>query len=273
MEGSSVSWLSMVCMALSGLLAVGTPAVLLIVLAKRKMFSGKALGLGAAGFVIFAMMLEQGLHALVLRIPVFMQNVWVYAVYGALAAGVFEELGRFVLIRLFLKKRTQRSDALCYGIGHGGVEALMLGGLTAVNNLTLSVMANLGLTDVLTQAAQGQGEAVTQAIAQLTQASAPMFLLGGVERMLTLPLQMALTVLVFLGVRLRKPGYVVLAVLAHAAVDFPVALAQRGVISLGWIYGWMVLVSAGSVYALWRSRRWPQAPGADEGCLSPAEKI
>ena len=52
---------------------------------------------GAGTFVLFAMVLEPILHNLVLRSPVgaaIQQNILLYALYGGLAAGLFEETDR-----------------------------------------------------------------------------------------------------------------------------------------------------------------------------------
>ena len=48
--------------------------------------------------------------------------------YGGLMAGVFEETGRYVSFKWFLKKETRIQDGLSYGIGHGGIEAMLIVG-------------------------------------------------------------------------------------------------------------------------------------------------
>jgi uncharacterized membrane protein YhfC len=56
-----------------------------------------------------------------------MSHTWLYAVLGALLAGLFEETGRFIAFKFLLKKRTDRKTAISYGIGHGGFEAIFGG--------------------------------------------------------------------------------------------------------------------------------------------------
>ena len=53
-----------------------------------------------------------------------------YALYGGLAAGLFEETGRLLAFRFILKPHTARITALSYGIGHGGIEAFWVMGLS-----------------------------------------------------------------------------------------------------------------------------------------------
>ena len=60
---------------------------------------------GAAVFVLFVLVLESGMHALVFGISGegITKNIWIYALYGGLAAGLFEETGRCRLIPLRLR--------------------------------------------------------------------------------------------------------------------------------------------------------------------------
>ncbi|MDD4796894.1 MAG: YhfC family glutamic-type intramembrane protease [Eubacteriales bacterium] len=250
-----VSWASMVCMAGAGLLAVGTPVVLILVLARKKLFGWKPLLLGMAGFFVFALVLEQLLHTLVLRNSFLLNNVWAYSTYGALAAGVFEEVGRYCVILLFLKKQLTYKSALSYGVGHAGMEALAVGAIAAVNNIALSVLVNSGMAQQIL-AAQLPQQTVDTLIAQLTQTAPALFLLGGVERMLTFPIHMALTMLVFAAVRNKDVRYLLGAILLHALLDFPAAMFQKGMLSLPIVYGWVLLFVAAGVYVVFAARRW-----------------
>ena len=104
---------------------------------------------GAVTFPLFALGLEQSVHAMVLRSSlgeVISGNIWLYALYGGLAAGIFEELGRFAAFKLALREPARRLASLCYGAGHGGIEALLLTGVTMANNLMLALTVNRGGT-------------------------------------------------------------------------------------------------------------------------------
>lgn len=251
----TVSWLSIVFMGVSALLAVGTPVVLMIVLARRKLFAWVPFLLGMAGFVVFAMILEQLLHSVVLRIPLISNNTWAYATYGALAAGVFEEVGRYCVILWLLKKQLNYRAALSYGLGHAGVESLLVGASAMVNNIVLSVMINTGLAQTVL-AAQLPQETLAMLVSQLTQTATPMFLLSGVERMLTIPVHMGLTMLVFAAVCKKDVRYLLGAILLHALLDFPAVLFQKGMLSLPVVYGWVVLFTAAGIYVIISAKRW-----------------
>lgn len=171
---------------------------------------------GASIFFLFAMVLESAMHNVVLLATplgaVLQDNIWLYGLYGGLAAGIFEETGRLVAFRLILKKHRARVTALGYGIGHGGCEAALLLSLTYISNLALLSMANSGAA--LPQEMQA-------AVAQLAELPAVTFLWAGVERISAMALHLALSVLVFAAVtQPGKRGLFLAAVLLHAAVDF-----------------------------------------------------
>ena len=129
----------MIVMVCNAVLTVVVPVGIMLFLHRR---GGRwsSFAVGAATFVLFAMVLEAIFHNLVLGSalgPVIQGNIWLYGLYGGLAAGIFEEVGRFLAFKLVLRKQRDRVTALSYGIGHGGVEAFLLLGMTMVNNLII----------------------------------------------------------------------------------------------------------------------------------------
>ncbi len=101
--------------------------VLAFMLLRKKSggFSWRSAFVGAAVFVVFSQVLEKLLHVYVFTMnPTtmkWMDNAWIYALYGGLAAGLFEELGRYAGFKLLLRRNRTRLDGLSFGTGHGGV--------------------------------------------------------------------------------------------------------------------------------------------------------
>lgn len=208
--------------------------LLLMRFTKRRGGRWSTFFVGAGTFILFAMTLEQGLHALVLLGPwgsAIQSNIWLYGLYGGLAAGLFEETGRLVAFRFFLKKRTDPMTALSYGVGHGGVEAILIAGVNLVAGIVMVQAAASGaITD----------EATLAAAAQVAATPAGMFLWAAFERCSAIIFHIAASVLVFAAVRLRKPGLWVLAFALHAGMDFlavvlnqyaPVAVTELAVLA------------------------------------------
>lgn len=177
--------------------------------------------IGAVTFILFAMILESILHNLLFLTPlwpVLQGNIWLYGLYGGLAAGVFEETGRLFAFKLFLKNEREPITALSYGIGHGGAEAILLVGLTMVNNLVLTAAVSAGgITD----------PAVLELAEQLASTPAGMFLWAAFERVGAIIVHLSNSVLVFAAV--KTPGKKWLfptAILIHAVTNFIAAVAN-----------------------------------------------
>ena len=201
---------------------------------------------GAGTFIAFAMILEPIMHSLVLRSGiggVMQGNIWLYGLYGGLAAGIFEETGRLLAFR-FILKSPKRITALSYGIGHGGCEAFLLLGLTMASNLVLGLMYANGETLAPELAGAVEALLATPLVnffwGGFERLTAPAFSFG-MDRLTAMTLHMSLSVLVFASARTEKRGLFPAAVLLHALVDFaavtsnaylPVAATEGGTLLL-----------------------------------------
>ena len=93
-----------------------------------------------------------GLHALVFAaIPNLPSKPMLYTIYAALAAGVCEELGRvcgFAVLQASDRRPDGVGRALGAGIGHGGIEAILLVGVATISHLVISVsVINAGTSE------------------------------------------------------------------------------------------------------------------------------
>jgi len=178
------------------------PAVILICLKKKEHFKMKPVLTGALFFIVFALILEQMFHKFVITSKIIPVNTIGFTVYAALAAGVFEETGRFIAFKTFLKKNTEWKDGLGYGIGHGGIEAILIGGLSYLNSVALALAINSGTLNALVK---GQDSSVIENLKNsLMNITSQMIAIGIAERVFAFVIQMALTFVVLYGIRKRK---------------------------------------------------------------------
>jgi uncharacterized membrane protein YhfC len=150
---------------------------------------------------------------------------------------------------------------ISYGLGHGGIEAILIGGLAAIGNLATSVMYNKGLLSTATAAMNDQQlEAFNKGIDALINTQSYIFLMSGVERMAALVLQIALSLFVFKAVKEKRWQYFAFAILIHAGVDMFAVLFQRGEITnIFLLEGVILLVSVvTAVVAFKINKRNPQ---------------
>lgn len=227
---------SLILMAVNALLGIAVPVCLSLYLVRKHHAKLSTILIGAGTFILFVLILERIMHQLVLKGPLgaaILDNTLLYALYGGLAAGIFEETGRFVSMKFLMKKEPSAPlPGVAYGIGHGGVEMLIIFGITMVNNLVLSFLINAGQTEmILSQVPEDAGAQVQAQFEQLQTIGAGAWLIGLWERFSALILHIGLSLLVWVAV--RKGGKWLwlfpAAILLHAAVDAGAVLLQKSV--------------------------------------------
>ena len=200
-----ISILTILCMfiALAGTIII--PVTLLIYF-KKKGADILPFFIGCITFLLSALIIEQIFHSVILATPlgaVIQGNIIILALYGGLMAGLFEETGRFVAFKFFMKKfRSNDTNGLMYGAGHGGFEAIAIVGLTMINNIVWAVLINNGQTNLLTAGVpENMQAAVQEQIDSLIATSGGLFILSLVERVSAIALHIALSVLVWFAVK------------------------------------------------------------------------
>lgn len=225
---------SLIVMAADAVLGIAIPVCLSIYLVRKHRARLSTILIGAGTFILFALVLESIMHQLVLKGPLgasILDNTLLYAIYGGLAAGVFEETGRFLSMKFLMKKEPSTPlPGVAYGIGHGGVEMLIIFGITMINNLVTSALINSGQTDALFSKVPDEAAAQLQAqLDQLQTIGAGTLLIGLWERLSALVLHLGLSLLVWIGIR-RGGKWLWLfpaAIVIHALVDTGAVLLQK----------------------------------------------
>lgn len=227
---------TLISLALAAIVGIALPVALAWWLVRKFQVRCQTVLIGAGTFIVFALVLEPVLHQLVLKGPhgtAIMGNVWYYALYGGLAAGIFEETGRFLSMKFLMRREPSSAlPGVGYGIGHGGIEMLILFGITMISNLIVSMIMNAGLTDLLL--ANVPEEAREQTLAQFSQLrslTTGTLFLGLWERISAIILQLGLSMLVWTAVR-RAGKWLWLfpaAILLHAFVDSAAVVLSKSV--------------------------------------------
>ncbi|RKP52517.1 YhfC family intramembrane metalloprotease [Trinickia fusca] len=221
---------------------------------------------GIAVFAFFAMIVERAVNAYLLGInattSAWLSHPVAFVLYGTLAAGVFEEGGRYVGMRFIAGRlATGASDrrdgvALGYGLGHGGAEAWLVGVLTQIQWIAYAILANRGELD--RHLVNLPIDAVARIHLLLASLSLPMAALFALERTAALVFQVGLSALMWRGVRAGRLVIVPIAIVAHALLDVPALLFQVGRIPL-WLvdggYGLAAIAVACMLAIRWR-RNW-----------------
>jgi len=254
----------MAFMAISFAVIFLFPIILAAVMYWRYRFSWLALLAGAVVFLVFQVLTRIPLLGILGQMPWYQQmaqNFFLVGLFLSFTAGLFEEVGRWLAFRFALKTRWQTKNGVAYGIGHGGFEAIFLVGLAYVNNLVISSMINNGQFEALI--APQMGAAAESVRSALVDTPSYMFLLGGIERVLTMIFHIALSLVVLNAVRLRKPVYLLYAILAHTVVNLGAVLIAR-LPNGAWLSeGFLLIVAAGCVLYIRGELRKPEPAGVE----------
>lgn len=221
----TVPTVSIVFMGISLALSLALPIGLCIWFRRKKHADLLPFFIGFAVMILFAFVLESLVHNVVLNSAAgakLRDNIWLYALYGGAMAGLFEETGRFIAFKTVLrKKQGNDANALMYGAGHGGIEMIIVLGITSINNIIYAVLINSGSTALLTGPLSGDLlKQVEDVLQTMIDTPSWQFLLGSVERILAVILQIALSVLVWFAAKKKDRLYLYpLAILIHFIVD------------------------------------------------------
>ncbi|MEH7094465.1 YhfC family intramembrane metalloprotease [Neobacillus vireti] len=222
---------------------------LILFFRKKSGIAVKPVIIGAIGFVVITQILEKALHlAVITAFPHYADHPWAFGVYGGMAAGLFEELGRFLLFTWLLKKFHDYKGGISFGVGWGGIEAVVLMLTMIVPNILFAFMINAGTLEKSLG-----GQIPTDQLAMMKDAvlnnGIPYYLLAAVERFFAVFMQIAFSLWVLIAVIKKKFVYVLYAILIHAAIDFPLVFVQTGYFTNLWVVEFYLAIVA--MIAFW----------------------
>lgn len=229
---------------------------------KRLSVGWKYFWFGALVFLVFQLLtriplivvLQSTVLASLLRTSI--AFTWVWLVVEAVTAGIFEEVGRYVGYRLFMRREPKTwSKAVMYGLGHEGLEStILVGGQIILTLLSIVILSAININSL--PAAQRQ--TVIQQVAAINALPAWFPLLAAWGRFWSFPLQVALSVMVLQVFRRGQIHWLFLAILFHALIDFltaalPQAFGQGIAIQL-LVNGMLCVFGLLGVWIIWRLR-------------------
>jgi uncharacterized membrane protein YhfC len=209
---------------LNALLMIGMPIALGVWLVWKVKVPWLLFGIGAITFVgsqVVHIPLNIGLSVLFKAIwPAAQPQPWhipFNAIVLGLTAGLCEETARYVGYRWLAKQARYFRDALMLGAGHGGAEAIILGVLAGLSFVNLAAARQM---DLSAHGLTGETLARTQAqVAAYWSATWYMALLGAVERLFALTVQVSLAVLVLQVFTRNDWRWLVIAIGYHLITD------------------------------------------------------
>jgi uncharacterized membrane protein YhfC len=245
----------------SAVVCLAVPWLAARTLQKRWGVTWRVVGRGALVFLLFDLLTRQPLlrvaEALLserLQASASFRLAWLVVV--AVTAGLFQEIGRCVGYRWWIRDARGWMEGAAFGVGQGGAETFVIGGL---GNLAAGI-GYLAYTLFGTEARVPAGMEQTLATARHVYATVPAGtpILNAVESLASLPVQVALSLMVLRVFTGGGPFWLAAAIGCHAVWELATALAtERGgppagvavaagfaVLSVGLILRWRPAVAA-----------------------------
>lgn len=142
---------------------------------------------------------------------------WIWIVVLSFSAGLFEEGGRWIGYRwLFRPEERTWRPAVVYGLGHGGLESMVL--IAGLGVLSLVGLLAMTSTD-LSQLQPEQREAVQAQLAAVAAQPAWFPLLGAWERLSAMTIHVGLSLIVLQAFRRASWVWLLVAILVHGTVN------------------------------------------------------
>ena len=205
--------------ALNALLMILFPILVGIFLARTFKLSWRLFFFGGLAFIL-AQLFHLPLNAVLTRVIPGLESggsLWLRALILGFTAAITEEIARYSILRNNLKEARSWKAALMYGAGHGGFEAIILGilaGLTLVNMIFL-----YNNPDALTALPADKMILVQEQLSKYWSMPWYWALMGVVERISTLIIQISLAVIVMQVFLKRNKNWLWIAVGWHWLVD------------------------------------------------------
>ena len=239
-----VPTLTLVNLIISVVLILGSPIVVFYLFrSKKEVF--RTMAAGAMGFFIAQYVIRLPILNSLLSLSttrLILDNVWLYAIVLGFSAALFQFILRIVILKWFMSGSQQKHHVISAGFGHGVLEAIFLVAIPHLNSIFLSIMINNNrISELFSDTADPN--VVNQIIEGFVNANSWIFLMSGIERIMVVFIQIAITILVFKGLqdRSNRMKHWGKALLIHTSFEFIIILLQLNSASL-WIIEPVVLL-------------------------------
>lgn len=233
-------------MVITVLMCFGVPiGWFLVVRQKQKGYVG-VLVAGAISFYLTQIVIRIPLLQLAMPKLLWYQNlsksVVGLALFLGLTAALFETAGRWLTLNFLLKKRLSYRTGLIHGIGHGGIEAVLLVGINYMIYAVYTFLFTRGVEQPMKFMFPEEAQVLMKTL--IIDVETNLFLVAGIERVLTMIVQVALSLLIAVGIMKGQQWlYTLMVLLIHSSLDFfAVVMSSNGVDF--WLIELMVLAYA-----------------------------
>ncbi len=194
-------------------------------------------------------------------------SLLVLGIAAGLSAGIFEEITRYFVMKSWLKGEHNDFLPVKYGVGHGGIEAVLTGLLVLYAFVQVMVLGGEG---ALSAFDPEQVDLIQSQLEAYWAVPWHYSLLGAWERVSAMSFHVGASIMVYKSIREKKPGWLLIALLGHTVLNaFVVVLAPK--LDLVLLEGVLFLFAAGWLAWAWLVR--VQEPDLLEPHQSPLPEV
>lgn len=207
----------------NALLMIFMPFVLFIILTRRFNSGWRLILIGMASFILsqaghipFNIFLTWLFKKEILPAPPAQYTLMFNAIILGLSAGLWEEIVRWGIYKWWATDARTWRKGILLGAGHGGIESILFGLLALYTYVQLMVLRQVDLVSMLPME---QIASVEQQIQLYWSTPVHLSMMGALERIFAITMQIALSVIVLQVFTRRQIRWLWLAVGLHALID------------------------------------------------------
>lgn len=240
------------------------PFLLAYFLFRRRRMDWGLFAIGAVTFVLSQVGHIPFNAAILPKLPALQQPenlIWLGLFLG-LSAGLFEETARWLTFRFWAKNARHWQEGMMVGLGHGGIESILVGLIAAING-GLIFAANID--PILLQTFPADVQNALNVQATLLFSRPPYELLaGGLERLFAITFHLSASLLVMQCFIRRQWFWLPLAIGLHTLFNFVAVMAAGNIENPMLVEGLIGLLALFSlVIILWLRQPDPVPPTLD----------
>jgi uncharacterized membrane protein YhfC len=139
------------------------------------------------------------------------KNSDIFYAFTGISPGVFEETGRYIFLKYLLSSDKNKNISVSYGIGHGGIECIIIG---------FSFLSYLFIKDKITEKG-GLKESITFFTGVMSAS----------ERLFAFLLQISLSVIIYKAIKEKKFHFYIFGIIIHDMIDLIPFLKLKGILT------------------------------------------
>lgn len=219
-----VSTINIVALFINAILTFIVPIIFIIYFILKKVKWIRPFIFGALTFFVSQIILRVPLTGAVSSFIPSATNItsWQYIVFSVISAVVFEELSKYIGIKIGLNGKGEWSDALSFGIGFASLNCILFSAISYISDIMVAFYINKNGIEGLLKAFSNNENAVSKVSYSLIDKNFFEIVLNGMNDIFWMFIQIALTIIIIYGLKFsfkKSLMYLIIASASHILIE------------------------------------------------------